>query len=300
MRVIHFKSYKKENSDIGIGIGKFDGVHIGHQSILNKVLCESQKDSLTPSVFTFRNFPNEFMLYSWEDRLTLIKKSGIKLCIWCDFQEVYKIEADTFLDILSEMGTKTIVVGYNFHFGAERKGDINFLQKNSVKYGYNLLLIPPQKKDGEIINSTKIRLSLKEGELNKVTDFLGRTFSIEGKVIHGDKIGGKLGFPTANLQLFNNIKISEGVYAGFVKHNNKLYSSAIYIGNSPTFEKNERKFEVYLFDFEKNLYDETLKVYLIQKVRGIKIFENESQLKTQIYSDIEKIKHITKTNKIIG
>ena len=199
-----------------------------------------------------------------------------------------------------EMGTKTIIVGYNFHFGAERKGDINFLQKNSVKYGYNLILMPPQKKYGEIINSTKIRLFLKEGELSKVTDFLGRTFSIEGKVIHGDKIGGKLGFPTANLQLFINIKISEGVYAGFVKHNNKLYSSAIYIGNSPTFDKNERKFEVYLFDVEKNLYDETLRVYLTQKVRNIKIFENASQLKTQIYSDIEKIKHITEPNKIIG
>lgn len=289
METIHFSFYEKQKKKLALGIGKFDGLHLGHRAILGKILDESGRNSLIPAVFTFRNFPVEFKIYGWEEKKILLQQSGIELCIWCDFDEICSMKAEEFLDMISAMGTEIIAVGSNFHFGAERKGNISLLKKSMHEKGFRLFSVPPEKKNGEVVSSTKIRFFIKHGEMEKANDFLGRVFSVEGKVVQGIKKGTYLGFPTANLLLSNKVHISEGIYAGRVEYNGRLYSAAINIGDSPTFEEKEKKFEAFILDFNGDLYGKTLRVYLFKKIREIEKFSSEDELKKRISADIKQI-----------
>ncbi len=292
MKTMHFASYKKQEKNFALGIGKFDGLHLGHRIILKKILDESAKNSLIPAVFTFRNFPVEFMIYGWEEKTALLKQAGIELCVWCDFDEIRNLRAEEFLDMLSAMGAEIIVVGSNFHFGAERKGNISLIKNSENEKGFRLVSVPPEKKNGEVVSSTKIRSFIKHGEIEKANDFLGRAFSVDGRVVHGIRKGTYLGFPTANLLLSKKVHLSEGIYAGRVEYDNRLYPAALNIGDSPTFADREKKFEVFILDFNGDLYGKTLKVYLFKKIRDIAKFGTEDELKKQIAADIKQIHKI--------
>jgi len=293
MKIVHFSKIRNINKEIVVGIGKFDGVHLGHQKILGLVSKESKKKGGVAGVVTFRNFPAEFFLCGWEEKLFLIKKAGIELCIWSDFDEISQLSPERFLEILLRAGVKTIVVGYNFRFGKDRKGDIKFLKKKAEEQGFSLVIVPPYKKNSEIVSASNIRKLIKCGNVHKANKLLGRYFSISGKVVKGRGIGKEIGFPTANLALENNISIGEGVYAGWTIYNKKAYKSAIVIGTSPTFNNSTKKFEVFLIDFwKKNLYNKQLKVYLYKKLRRQIKFQDIEKLKRYIEKDIQKIKSL--------
>jgi riboflavin kinase/FMN adenylyltransferase len=294
MRILHFSKIKKIDEGIVVGIGKFDGVHLGHQKILGIVSAEAKKKGRVAGVITFRNFPVESLLCRWEEKLSLIKRAGIELCIWSDFDEISQLSPERFLEILLEAGVKTIVVGYNFRFGKDRKGDIKFLKRKAEGQGFSLVIVPPYKKNGEIVSASNIRKLIKSGNVYKANKLLGRYFSVSGKVLRGRGIGKEIGFPTANLSLENNISIGEGVYAGWTLYNKNAYKSAIVIGHSPTFNDNTKKFEVFLIDFgkRKDLYNKKMLVFLYKKLRRQIKFKDKEQLKRHIEKDIKKIKSL--------
>lgn len=293
METVHFSSLEKVIKEhLVLGIGKFDGLHLGHRAVIRAIMKEAEKEALLPAIFTFRNFPVKFLISGWEEKLELLKQAGIELCIWCDFKEISGLSAEDFLDILAGAGVKKIVVGERFHFGEGRKGGIALLKAEGSKKGFIPIVVPPEKINGEVVNSTKIRGFIQHGEIEKANEFLGRCLSVEGRVVRGKRIGKVLGFPTANLLLRNSLDISEGVYAGRVKYRGRFYLCALNIGPSPTFSDKEKKFEVFMLDFEKDLYGEILKVYPVQKVRGIKKFRDAEELKAQISKDVKTIKAV--------
>lgn len=296
MKLIHFSKIKKIDKGIVLGIGKFDGVHSGHKKILSVVSAEAEKEGRVAGVVTLRKFPVEFLLCPWEEKLSLLKEAGMELCIWCDFGEISHLSAEEFLDILLTAEVKTIVVGYNFHFGKGRKGDVKFLRKQSKEKGFSLIVVPSYKKKGEVVSASKIRRMIKSGDIEKANKLLGRYFSVSGKVVKGKGIGKKIGFPTANLALENNICIGEGVYAGWAVYKKGTYKAAIVTGKSPTFNDNINKFEVFLINYEKkrDLYNQHLQVFLYKKLRAQIKFKNTVELKARIAKDIQNIKLLLK------
>ncbi|HOL22248.1 MAG TPA: riboflavin biosynthesis protein RibF [bacterium] len=296
MKLIHFSKIKKIDKGIVLGIGKFDGVHSGHQKILEIVVKEAEEKGRVAGVVTLRKFPVEFLLCPWEEKLSLLKEAGMELCIWCDLDEVSHLSPQEFLDMLLGAGVKTIVVGYNFRFGRGRRGDIKFLQKQSKKRNFSLIVVPSYKKNGEIVSASKIREMIKNGEIEKANKFLGRYFSVSGRVVKGSGIGKKIGFPTANLSLENNICIGEGIYAGWAVYKKRIYKAAIVTGKSPTFNDDINKFEVFLINYEKkrDLYNQHLQVFLYKKLRAQIKFKNTVELKARIAKDIQNIKLLLK------
>ncbi len=295
MEKIHFKDIGTFRGEFAAGIGKFDGVHLGHREILGIISAEAKRTGGIPAVFTFRKFRAEFMLCGWEEKLALLENSGICVCFWCDIDEIYGLSHRAFLDTMVSAGLKTLVVGYNFRFGTGRKGDIDFLHKQQKEKGFNLVVAPPLKSGGEIVNSSKIRSLIKEGEIAKANNFLGRTFSVTGKVIRGSKIGNTIGFPTANLVLENKVRIGEGVYAGWAQYDNKIYKAAIVAGVPPSFSEKTEKFEVFIIDFgAKDIYGRQIKVSLFSKLRNQIKFSDKEKLKLRIAADVDGIRELLK------
>lgn len=228
MKKIRFRDIGNFKGEFVTGIGKFDGVHFGHGEVLKKIVAEANTKGLIPAVFTFRKFPAEFMLCGWEEKLSLLKESGIKVCFWCDLEEILHLSPGEFMDILLHAGVKTIVVGYDFHFGAGRKGNIGFLREVKEEKRFNLIVVPPQKVNGAVVNASEIRRFIKKGDVSKANVFLGRYFSVAGKVVKGNNIGSAIGFPTANLVLDKDIRIGEGIYAGWAEYKKGLQGGNCY------------------------------------------------------------------------
>lgn len=282
--VKHFSNVDIVGKGLVIGIGKFDGIHIGHKKIIEEVIKKAKSRRIIPSIFTFKNFPVEFYISGWEEKLNIFEDLGIELCIWCDYEEISFWQPFEFIEYLECINVKSVVIGNGFQFGSHRKGTIEDLKKK-----FDVLIIPPVIVEGEIVNSTKIREYLKIGRIEKVNKFLGRHFSFKGKVITGSSKGKDLGFPTANLSLSNNIKIKEGVYSAWIKFDNNLYKGALSIGNCPTFDSGEYKIEVHIIGFDKIIYGEIIEVYPVLRIRDQKKFKNIEELRKNIENDIKFI-----------
>ncbi len=296
MKTIHFSEMGKSMGEFVAGIGKFDGIHLGHRTILETIMRESDKTGCMPAVFTFRKFPAEFFLTGWDEKLSMLEEAGIKVCFWCDLEDVIHLSPEQFLDVLIASGVKTLVVGYDFHFGKERKGSIRFLRGMKGEKGFNLTVVPPLKANGEVVNSSDIRMFIKKGDVAKANVFLGRYFSVAGKVAKGSSIGNTIGFPTANLALENEIRIGEGVYAGWAEYKKKIYKAAVVTGVSPTFADGINKFEAFLIGFDgRDIYGETLKIFLLKKIRGQIKFPDKESLKKRIAADVKEITAVLDT-----
>jgi len=188
---------------------------------------------------------------------------------------------------------KFIVIGRDFKFGLNAKGDINLLKKFSLKYDYNVKVVKDVKLFGKRISSTLIRKYLKQGKIEKVRKMLGREYKIEGVVIHGKHIGFK--YPTANLKIENENTPATGVWAVMVEYGKKKYFGAVNIGFAPTLKKEEKKLvEVHIFNFHKNIYGKILKVTFLKKIRNEKKFKSIKSLTEQVKNDIKVIKRFLK------
>lgn len=284
MEIKHFSDIDITGKGIILGIGKFDGVHMGHRKILNEIVKKSKNKRLIPAVFSFKHFPVEFYLTTWEEKLSFFQSFNIELCIWCDYEEISFWQPFEFIEYLKSINVECIIVGKNFRFGAHQKGKIEDLQKD-----FDIIIIEPICISGEIVSSSKIREYLKSGEIEKANKLLGRNISFRGKVITGNSRGRELGFPTANLYLLNELKIKEGVYACWVKFKENFYKGALSIGNCPTFDNKEVKFEVHIIGINEILYGEILEIFPVTKIREQKKFKNINDLINRIKKDIEEI-----------
>jgi len=284
LEVKHFSNVDLVSKGLSLGIGKFDGFHSGHRKIIEEVVKKAKNKRILPAVFTFKNFPVEFYIMDWKEKLDFFENSGIEMCIWCDYEEISFWQPFEFIEYLKCINVKSIFVGKGFQFGSHRKGEIDDLKKE-----FEVVVIEPVKIDGEVVNSSRIREYLKQGNIEKVNKFLGRNFSFKGRVITGSSRGRSLGFPTANLSVFGDIRIGEGVYGCWIKYKENFYKGALSIGNCPTFNNEDRKIEVHIIGFDENIYGEIFEVYPVLRIREQKKFKDIEELKENIKRDIELI-----------
>ena len=273
-------------------IGGFDGVHLGHQELLKF----TKESSNTFQIITFDTLPKKYfnnehkLLTTNNEKIELFKKYEPSNLVFINFEHVLKFSPKTFCDMLkNNMKAKSIYVGNDFKFGANREGDVNYL----IKYfGENSIhTIEDYDHNNEKISSTLIKSFLDDGQIEHANAALGYEYSLSGSVIKGDQRGSQIGFPTANMNVDNNIQIPKnGVYKVNVYLNEILYEGIMNIGHKPTVSEDTRlSLEVHIFDFNDDIYDADLTVYFNKFIRDEIKFSSIDELIQQISKDIEEI-----------
>lgn len=295
-------------------LGTFDGVHLGHQSILNHLKKTAKAIGGETVVFTFHPHPrialhpNDHgleLIQPIDERIKKLKNLGIDHLILCPFTTAFsQISATEFVKMIlvSKINIHTMTIGYNHHFGRNREGSLELLKELSKIHQFNVEEIPAFLESEKSVSSTKIREAVKEGNIEMANRFLGAPFSFKGLVVEGDKIGNTIGFPTANI-LIDKIQLmpASGVFAVRVSVAGKLFDGMMNIGNRPTISKNgERRVEINLFDFSQNIYGQELVVYLIDKIRAEQNFKSVDALKEQLKKDEITARHILDMHPIIA
>ncbi|MBO8160730.1 MAG: bifunctional riboflavin kinase/FAD synthetase [Thermosipho sp. (in: Bacteria)] len=279
-----------------VTIGVFDGVHKGHVKILEELKKEAEKLNADPEIFTII-FPMEYykgkfdgLLITLEERINLLEMYGTVYTL--DLLKIKNITAEDFFHFIQK-NTKAIIVGDDFRFGKNAKGDVKYLEKLCKENNIKLKVIKDIMANGERISSSLIRKLLKEGNIEKANYLLGRPYSIHGKVYKDKQIGKKLGFPTANIKRDKNlIHPKNGVYLCRV-YTPELHYGLMNIGIRPTIEKTKViKYEVYIFDFDENLYNKNIYVELLEYLREEIEFENIQMLINQMKKDVKIAKKL--------
>lgn len=292
-------------------IGTFDGVHLGHKKILQKlkdIATEIGGETVLisfhphPRLVLFPEKPPIHLLMNIEEKIEALRAFGIDKLLLIPFTvDFAKTSSDTFIReiLVKKVGINRLVIGYDHHFGANRSGDIHELRQYAKECHYEVEEIPAQAIDNANVSSTRIRTALLNGDIQTANAFLGYPFHFSGIVIHGEKQGHLLGYPTANLDLEDNHKLipANGIYFVKVYHNKIPYYGMMSIGVKPTMGEFSRGIEVNIFDFEKNIYGEKLKVEVLQYIRAEAKFDSLESLIQAIDGDkafclreIEKIK----------
>jgi riboflavin kinase / FMN adenylyltransferase len=278
--------------------GTFDGVHLGHQKILSRLneIASSQHGETV--VITFWPHPRLVLkpdttlklLNTFEEKAELLKAQGINHLIRIPFtKEFSQLTSEEFIiKILVEtIGTKKLVIGYDHHFGKNREGSFEQLKLNGPKYGFDVEEISRQDVDHIGVSSTKIRKALEEGDIDTATHLLGNPYSLTGRVVSGDKLGRLLGFPTANIQIDTAFKLipADGIYAVTVVYAHETFKGMLYIGNRPTINGIKQNIEVNIFDFDKDIYGDSLTIHFHSLIRLDIKFNDLEGLRTQLGLD---------------
>lgn len=281
-----------------ITIGTFDGVHLGHQKILKKLNIEAENNGLESSVLTFFPHPRTVLnpdsslklINTIEERISLFKKSKIDNLIVHPFtKEFSELDSEDYVKniLVDQLKAKIVLIGYDHKFGKNRTADINNLKEYGIKYNFEVIEIKAEEINDIAISSTKIRNSIKEGDIQLTNSYLGYEFSFFGKVVKGNSIGKTLGFPTANIKIGTDLKLipKNGVYLISTIINKKIIFGMMNIGIKPTTNENTKSIEVNLFDFNQDLYDKNITIYIKQFLREEIKFDSLNELKLQIEKD---------------
>jgi riboflavin kinase / FMN adenylyltransferase len=291
-----------------ITIGTFDGVHKGHKAILHEVVNHAREVHGESVLLTFEPHPRKLLfpdqplgiITPLYQKLKYIIKEGIQHIVVVPFtKEFADLSADEYIQnfLVNIFHPHSIIIGYDHRFGNDRKGDINLLKQYADTYKYELIEIPAQLIDEATVSSTKIRNSIKEGRMEDVCNMLCRNYSLKGTVVHGNKLGRTLGYPTANLHPQDTEQILPpiGIYAIHAVHNGTQYNGMLSIGYNPTVtDKKELRIEANLFDFDKEIYGDSMELLFIKKIREEQRFESLDALKAQLHKDKEEV------DKLIG
>ena len=299
MKIYHnLDDFTKLNHAV-VTSGTFDGVHLGHQKILNRLKEVSLKVGGETVVITFWPHPRLVLyptdtklklLNTFEERVELIKEQGIQHLLRIPFTKKFSnISSNDFIQkiLVERIGTKKLVIGYDHKFGKNREGSFEQLKLKGPKYGFDVEEIPRQELEQVAISSTKIRSAIEQGDVDSANHLLGRPFSLTGRVVSGEKLGRMLGFPTANIDLDTHYKQipADGIYAVMVSHESTNYKGMLYIGQRPTVGGAHQTIEVNIFDFDKNIYGESLTVRFIKNIREDIKFNDLEALKQQLVVD---------------
>ncbi|RDU24368.1 bifunctional riboflavin kinase/FAD synthetase [Anaerosacchariphilus polymeriproducens] len=279
-----------------ITLGKFDGLHLGHKKLIKHVI-EKKVLGAKSVLFTFDTPPGAVMkeqvqevLTTNEERRIFAEEAGIDYLIECPFvPEIRNMEPEEFIkDIVEKLNIKFFIVGPDFRFGHQRKGDTDLLVKLGADFGYHVEVIEKEQLDGIDISSTYIREEIQKGNIEKGNQLLGYPFTVRGEVIPGRKFGRKIGMPTTNLlPVRQKLLPPNGVYISATIVRGKKYSSVTNIGYKPTVGATEtRGVETYIFDYDMDIYGETIEVQLLRYLRMEKKFDSVDQLKEQMQKDI--------------
>ena len=295
------------NRKVCLAIGMFDGVHLGHQKVLqNAINAASQSNAISVAV-TFDQHPANIispknapsLIQTQAQRNRSIELLGVDAILIIKFNEAFSRKTGkSFIQELAQgFGSiHSISVGNDFMFGHNRDGNFQLLQKLSQELNFLTYGLEPVKINGQIVSSTRIRSALINGKIDDAKQMLGRKFSIEGPVVKGDGKGREIGFPTANIDTKNLILPPNGVYASYTKFNGKTHKSLLNIGVRPTIIKPNTSIQVeaHILKFNENIYDQVIDIELIEKLRNEMKFESIEELKKQISCDIENAKSFFK------
>lgn len=292
--VCKFKALKKTI----ITIGTFDGVHLGHKSILDKMKNATLENFYESVVLTFFPHPRMVLqqdssiklLNTMNEKATLLDKFGIDSLIIHPFDEAFSnLSAEEFVKeiLVDKLNIHKIIIGHDHRFGKNRTADIRDLISFGKKYGFEVEQIGAKEIDEIAISSTKIRKALLEGNIKLTNEYLGYSYFISGKVVEGKKIGRTIGFPTANIQINESYKLlpKNGVYIVSSKIKNIDYFGMMNIGNNPTLGKNEQSIEVHFFDLKEDIYNENLQISILEKIREEHKFNSLTELQAQLEKD---------------
>lgn len=278
-------------------IGNFDGVHLGHQEVLNGLKSRAKMLDLPSTVMTFEPQPQELFsgqnaparLSRLREKLSLLANYDIErlLCVRFD-AKFAAMTAQEFIEqlLVKQLGVKFLVVGDDFRFGHQRIGDFEMLQQAGKKHGFEVVSTQSLKVSNDRVSSTLIRQHLRGGDIDTATQMLGHPFVISGRVRHGRKLGRTIGFPTANIALDRKVSPVQGVFAVEVLLDNEHYQGVANIGQRPTVNGTRIQLEIHLFDFQGDIYGKCLDTRVIHKIRAEKKFDSFDLLKQQIKRDV--------------
>lgn len=290
-----------------VTVGVFDGVHLGHQTIMHIVKADAAERNTGSVAITFDRLPEDLinpaagtrLITTLDQKLELIAEMGMDLCVVMPLeQELLDMPAERFVtDILrARLHTVQLVVGTNFAFGKGRAGNVSLLRQMGPEMGFEVVGVSPIKLDGSLVSSTVIRRLIAEGNIDRANKLLGHPFAIQGKVVPGDGIGQTLGFPTANIEpLERQVIPPKGVYAVTVKLDGASWIGAMNIGIRPTVDGRENLAEVYIVGFSGNIYGRELRVVFHHRLRDELRFRDVDALKRQIQADVQRIVEMLST-----
>jgi len=310
MKIIRNYKYISENDkNIVLALGNFDGIHLGHLEVLKRTISIAEEKKLQSAVISFEPHPltilkntKNIRIVSLQDKIKLIEKTGIDILFLFHFtSEFSHLPANQFLQniLVKQLQINHLVIGHDFIFGKNRSGNSTYLEQRSkdLNYGFTQILPHKCKANNIIYSSTKIREYLKNGNITKANELLGKNYSITSRVIKGQNLGMKLGYNTANIDLKDLFRPKFGVYAVriFLKNNTQIYNGVANIGIRPTIKNNTQKneiLEVHIFNFSDNIYGKKITIEFIAFIREEKKFNNIDELKNQIAKDCQESKEL--------
>jgi riboflavin kinase/FMN adenylyltransferase len=299
LTIEHTKNFRIEKPTV-VTIGTFDGVHLGHQKIVNRLFELKQQFGLISTVLTFSPHPRKILFPEQKDlklltlvdeKLELLKKYNTDVAVVYPFDITFsQLEAEDYLKtiLVKQLHVKHLVIGYDHKFGKNREGDIQTLKQFSQKYNFTVEEISAKDIDSINISSSKIRHALTDGNIELATEFLGHRFFINAKVVKGQQLGNTIGYPTANLKLDDEDKLIPkiGVYFVEAVFENKNYFGMMNIGTNPTVTDDlSLKLEVNIFDFNENIYNKGIKINFVKRIRDEEKFNNLNELIQQLHID---------------
>lgn len=306
MKIYHSLNDFAPEFRVVLTIGTFDGVHIGHQSILESMNDVAKKIGGESVMLTFYPHPKH-VIYPDDDQLKLLSTIDEKSAMLQDYglqhliiqsfdNQFSRIRSVNFVrDILvNRLKISTLIIGYDHHFGRNREGNLDDLVSLSKIYDYDVLKIDPKKYNNISVSSTKIRALISEGNIDLANNYLNHPFLIQGTVVKGRSLGKEIGFPTANININNKWKLLPpyGVYSVEVDINEKTHFGMMNIGINPTFDDADLKIEVHIFDFDQNIYGQEIQIFIISRVRDERKFKSLDELKNQLSLDEKCIREI--------
>jgi riboflavin kinase/FMN adenylyltransferase len=288
-----------------VTVGTFDGVHIGHQKVINQLVSTAKAMDGESVIITFEPHPRQVLqpgfdlriIITREEKIRILEKCGVDHFIIIEFtREFAQNSSEEFLRkyIVEPLKPLKIIIGYDHHFGKGRQGDFNFLQEMGEKYHFQIEQVAMLDVKQIAVSSTKIRDAIKRGDMKEVSEFLEYNYSISGTVVHGNQIGRTLGFPTANIKPDHPDKLvpANGVYAVLVDWNGKLYKGMSNIGVRPTLNLHTLTIEVNIFDFDEMIYDQTITIFFLEHTRDEKKFRDLDLLRRRLIIDKLKVQKI--------
>ncbi|WP_396602425.1 bifunctional riboflavin kinase/FAD synthetase [Algibacter sp. R77976] len=296
-KVKNIETYKSNEPTV-VTIGTFDGVHIGHQKIIKRIINTGKIEGLQSVILTF--FPHPRMVLQKDSSIKLINTInerhdilddlGLDYLLIKEFtKEFSRLSAEEFVKniLVEKLNAKKVIIGYDHRFGRNRNADINDLKVFGETFGFEVEEISVQDINDVAVSSTKIRTALNEGEIEKVNAYLGYHFMLTGKVTKGRGLGNKLGFPTANIKIEEDYKLipKQGSYIVNAMINDKLVYGMMNIGMNPTVNGDKQTIEVHFLDFNEDIYGKTLKIELLHRIRDEEKFESVEALKLQLAKD---------------
>lgn len=283
-----------------VTIGNFDGLHKGHQVLIKKAVNYAKEKHIKSIVFTFENHPANFFnnncienIITNNEKKKRIEILGIDIVVSIPFDEyMTQISAEEFVKyiLVEKLHAEKIVVGHDFTFARNKEGNVDVLERLANKYSIDIEIVNPVKLDDIRVSSSYIRRLVKCGKVSDVKKYLGHNYEIEGKVIKARQLGRTIGFPTANLEIKDNLILPKrGIYASKVYIDDKIYFGATNIGYNPTVQGNKLSIETHILEFDEDIYGKNIKVELLMRIRDEKKFESLDALKNQLQKDTKYV-----------